>query len=123
LAKPKQQPGKKDNSAKLARTASNKARRATAHAKRMAEQQLCPKHGLARALRRWVDRTSKEPAVVLCTHKKLASIHRVAVSERRKKQPLPLAISINGKEMGSLTEAVWTIRNLAELAKQRTAPA
>lgn len=109
---------------KAARTASNKAKRQARHAERTAQQSACPKRGLARSLRRWVDRSSREPAAVLTKHKNLASIHRVAASDKKRKVERPLGLSINGQPMGSVTEAVWTIRNLAEERKQQaTIPA
>ena len=103
--------------AKAARTASNKARRAKAHAKRMAEQQLCPKRGLRRSIRRWCDRISREPAAVLKQHKKLASL--VRVKEKPTRSEPELSISINGKPMGSMAELVWTGRQLEFERAQR----
>lgn len=113
MAKPQQ---KKDNTAKLARTQANKAKRAARHTARMAEQQLCPKRGLARAMRRFCFSVSREMARVMkrngYTMSKLVRMPKQA----RGKQELKL--SINGKPMSSLAEAVWTARHLAEERKR-----
>lgn len=107
---------------KKARTESNTARRRVKHAKRTRALLPHPKRGLARAMRRWcesVSRTSPVP-VVLTSNTNLASLVRVR-REKRKSDNHNLGLRINGQVMGSMAEAVWTVRNLAESAKQRQA--
>ena len=118
--KPKPQGKSNDarKAAKAARTNANKIRRAKKHAARMATQTTCSKRGLRRSLVRWCGSVSRQPAVVLTTNMKLASL------VRRKRVPKvkddqPLNVSINGKQMGSMAELAWTGRQLEQERQER----
>jgi predicted ATPase len=121
-AKPQPKSNEKKGEHKVARTNANRMKRAAKHIARLKKQQAkCPKvtRGTARALRRFCDRTSREFPAVLKGRYTMSMLFRVP---KREPKPQPkLGLLINGKPMGSMAEVLWTVRNLAEQAKQRQA--
>lgn len=104
-------------SAKDARIKHNAVLRANRHTVRMNKQKACPKRGKARALRRYSDGVSREWPKVLTRSGYTMSMVFKGKRKQKEQQPSSTGISINGKPMGSMAEALWTVRHLAEQRK------
>lgn len=125
MAKKKEQPTNKGSdhrrAMKVARTEANRIRRAQSHTIRRKQQEgkcLKTQRGTARALRRYTDRTSREFPEVLRGKYSMSMLVRVP-KRAEKAKPASLGLLINGKQMGSMTEALWTARQIAEGQRER----
>jgi hypothetical protein len=119
LAKPKKVEAKKENW-KDGRIKANAVKRAARHAARVEKQSACPKRGLARAMSRWCYGVSRDFPVVL-TRNDYTMSKLVRMPKRKPKdKPSIGLLSINGKVMGSMAEALFHVREMQQKVRERT---